>query len=73
MSLIDQPNAEGKTLLYIMTSEDFDEATKLFLDHGANPNVQDANGNSPLHKICSQKDILMVTCILKNNGQLLEK
>ena len=74
MSLIDQPNAEGKTLLHITTSEDFDVATELVLDHGTNPNVQDANGNSPLalHKICRQRDIQMATCVLKKNGQLLK-
>ena len=71
-SSIDQPNAEGKTLLHITTSKGIDKATELLLDHGTNPNVQDANGNSPLHKICRQGDILMATCVLKKNGQLLK-
>ena len=72
MSSIDQPNAEGKTLMHIATSEDLDETTKLLLAREANPNVQDSNGKSPLHKICKQRDIKMATRILKSNGQLLK-
>ena len=32
MSSIDKPNAEGKTLLHISTSEDFDETTEASSD-----------------------------------------
>ena len=71
LNLLDQPNAEGNTLLDITASIDDDEATKMLLDHGASPNVQDSDGNSPLHTICLQKDIQMATCIVKNQGKLL--
>ena len=71
LHLLDQPNAEGNTLLGLTTSMDDDEATEMLLSHGANPNVQDADGNSPLHAICLQKDIQIAKCILKNNGRLL--
>ena len=48
------------------------EATKMLLDHGVNPNVQDANGNSLFHTIYNQRDIQMATHIIKNNGRVLQ-
>ena len=70
-NLLDQPNSDGNTLMHITTNLDDDEATEMLLDHGANSNVQDAEGNSPLHTICSQRDIQTATSILKSNGNLL--
>ena len=71
LHLLDQPNAEGKTLMQITTEMDDDEATIILLRHGANPNVVDSEGNSPLHTLCDQKDVKMATDILKSNGKLL--
>ena len=70
-NLADQPNSNGNTLMHTTTNLDDDEATEMLLDHGANLHVQDAEGNSPLHTICSQRDIQTVTSILKSNGNLL--
>ena len=70
--LLDQPNSEGETVMHIATSMDDDEATRLLLDHGANPNVQDAAGRSPLHIICNQRDIQTATRIINQNGRILE-
>ena len=72
LHLLDEPNAEGNTLMHITTRLNDSESTRQLLEHKANPNVQDANGNSPLHKICRQGDILMATCALEKNGQLLK-
>ena len=74
LHLLDQPNSDGNTIIHLTTSEDDDDATRLLLNHGANPNVQDVDGNSPLHTICSQGDIHMAICILrsKHNGRVLE-
>ena len=72
LNLLDQPNSDGNTVMHITTSMDDDEATQLLLVHGANPNVQDVNGNSPLHTICDQGDIQTATHILENNGGVLE-
>ena len=58
--------------MHITTREDDDEATQLLLDHGANPNVQDPDGNSPLHTICNQRDIQTATWLVKNNGRVLD-
>ena len=74
LSLLDQPNAEGKTLLHITTEMNDDEATTLLLNNGANPNVQDSvqdGGNSPLHTLCNQRDIKTATSVLRSNGKLL--
>ena len=71
MQLLDQPNAKGVTALHLTSRMDDDEATRMLLEHGANPNVQDSDGNSPLHTICDQKDIETATCIIKNHGRIL--
>ena len=67
-NLADQPNSDGNTLMHTTTNLDDDEATEMLLDHGANLNVQDAEGDSPLHAICSQRDIQTVTSILRATG-----
>ena len=72
LNLLDQPNSDGNTVMHITTRMDDDEATQLLLVHGANPNVQDVDGNSPLHTICNQGDIQTATWIIKNNGRVLE-
>ena len=54
LALIDQPNPEGETALHTAANLDDDEATQLLLEAGANPNVVDSEGNTPLHIICSQ-------------------
>ena len=70
--LLDQPNAEGDTLMHITTRLEDIETTRLLLKHRANPNLQDAEGNSPLHTVCHQKDIHTTTVILRHNGRLLQ-
>ena len=72
LHLLDEPNAEGDTLMHVTTKLHDSESTKQLLDHEADPNVQDAEGNSPLHTVCNQKDIHTATLILKNNGRLLQ-
>ena len=72
LHLLDEPNAEGNTLMHITTRLNDSESTRQLLEHKANPNVQDAEGNSPLHTVCHQKDIQTATLILKNNGRLLQ-
>ena len=68
---LDQPNPSGSTPLHVSTSLNYIEATKELLNHGANPNVQDAGGNSPLHTICTKRDIELATCIIEKSGRVL--
>ena len=70
-NLLDRPNPAGSTLLHISSSLNDGETTRLLLKHGADANLQDAEGNSPLHIVCRNKDIQTAICILKKNGTLL--
>ena len=70
--LLDQPNSDGKTVMHIATSKNDGEATRMLLEGGADPNVQDSNGTSPLHTVCNSKDIETATCILEKNGRILK-
>ena len=72
LHLLDQPNAEGDTLMHITTKLNDRESTRQLLEHQASPNIQESEGNSPLHTVCNQKDIHTATLILKNNGRLLQ-
>ena len=71
MNLLDRPNPAGSTLLHVSSSSNEGETTRLLLEHGANPNLQDAEGNSPLHIVCWKGDIKTATAILNKNGKLL--
>ena len=71
MNLLDRPNPAGSTLLHASSTLEDGATTRLLLKHGANPNLQDADGNSPLHIVCGNKDIQTATCILKMKGSLL--
>ena len=70
--VLDQPNPSGRTPLHVSSLLNNGHATQLLLEHGANPNVQDAEGNTPLHTVCEKKDIKSATAILRVNGRLLK-
>ena len=72
LHLLDQPNHDGNTVMHTTARKCDGAVTRLLLEHGANPNVQNSEGNSPLHHICIRKDIQTATCILKKNGRVLE-
>lgn len=46
--LVNQQNAEGETALHIATKLDNSEAVQALLAQGANPQIEDAQGQSPL-------------------------
>ncbi|CAI9731786.1 repeat domain-containing 46-like [Octopus vulgaris] len=39
----------GKTALHLAAIRGYSEIIELLLNHGANPNIKDRNGNTPLH------------------------
>ena len=69
--LWDAPNEQGNTSLHMSTSSGNAEATKMLLGIGANPNVQDAGGDTPLHNACRKKDIEQATDLLEHQAKLL--
>jgi ankyrin repeat protein len=46
--LMNQQNAEGETVLHIAAKLDNAEAVQTLLDHGADPRIEDLQGQSPL-------------------------
>lgn len=71
VNLLDRPNPRGDTLLHVSSERNDGETTRLLLENGANPNLLDAAGNSPLHNVCKNKDIQTAICILQKNGSML--
>ena len=72
VNLLNRPNPAGSTLLHVSSKFDDGETTRLLLEHGADPNLLDADGNSPLHIVCQNKDIQTASCILRNSGSILK-
>ena len=71
LKLLDQPSPDGRTALHLTTEQNDAKTTILLLEAGANPNVKDVQGNSPLHTVCRNKDIQTATYILEKNGRFL--
>lgn len=47
--LVNEPDAEGMTLLHWACDRGHQQAVSLLLDYGADVNLQDAEGQTPLH------------------------
>ena len=74
--LWDTVNEEGETALHLTTSKKHfqPEATRMLLDVGANPNIQNSQGETALHNACSQGAIDEVTSLIeKGAGLVLNK
>ena len=74
--LWDAVNEEGETVLHLTTSKKHfqPEATRMLLDVGANPNIQNSQGETALHNACSQGAIDEVTSLIeKGAGLVLNK
>jgi len=66
-------NFEGKTALYLSMKEDTDrnliyDIVKALLYFGANPNIADENGVTPLHVACSIGVVPLVELLIDNGA-----
>lgn len=64
---IDQTDAKGQSCLHLCASRGFNEIAKVFLRRGANVNLQDLKGYTPLHCACLEKHL--ETCMLLINAK----
>ena len=71
LPLWDAANEKGETCLHVSTSSGNLEATKMLLERGANPNIQNADWKTPLHIACERKDIYQAIELLKHQAKLL--
>ena len=71
MPLWDAPNEQGETSLHMSTSSGNPEATKMLLERGANPDVQNSAGQTPLHEACLRNDVELATELLEHQAKFL--
>ena len=71
MPLWDAPNEQGETSLHMSTSSDNAEATKMLLERGADPDVQNSAGQTPLHEACVRNDVEQATELLEHQAKFL--
>ena len=70
INLLDRPNSDGESPLHVScTIEDNVETTKELVCYGANVNIENSAGNSPLFLACERKDIKTVTLLLQNRAK----
>ena len=71
MPLWDAPNEQGETSLHMSTSSGNAEATNMLLKRGADPDVQNADGQTPLHEACIRNDVEQATELLEHQAKFL--
>ncbi|KFM71953.1 Tyrosine-protein kinase HTK16, partial [Stegodyphus mimosarum] len=62
---LDAKNQEGRTAVHLASIMGFDDILDLLLEVGANPNIRDGSGLSPLHYACQKNQSSTVTVLLK--------
>ncbi|XP_055629469.1 ankyrin repeat domain-containing protein 54-like [Toxorhynchites rutilus septentrionalis] len=55
----------NRSALHIACSRGFTDSVKLLLENGANPNIRDLNGNTPLHLASCTEHIAIIDLLLK--------
>ena len=62
---IEERNFSGQTALHVMVQRDRFECIVALLSRGADPNVVDKSGNSPLHYAAGLGNLLIVQVIVR--------
>ena len=63
--IINSCDSKKRTALHFAAARGSDEIVHILLQHGANPNVKDFNGNSPLHLSACTHHIRVITLLLR--------
>ena len=71
LPLWDKPNEEGNTPLHMSVAYNKPEATNLLLKYGANTNIQDSKGQTPLHVACQQHNIQQATKLIAHRAKMI--
>ena len=71
LPLWDKPNEEGKTPLHLSLAFKKPDATSLLLTFNADTNIQDSQGQTPLHLACQQQDIEQATKLVANKAKMI--
>lgn len=65
---LDQLNSEGTGALHIAVDEDKEEIVKMLLNGGANVNLKDSWGMTPLHYACELQNTRLIQILLESGG-----
>lgn len=68
MSHIDQTDSKGQSCLHLCASRGLNEIAKFFLRRGANVNLQDLRGFTPLHCACIEKHLETCLFLINTKG-----
>lgn len=61
-------NSNGQTSIFYACSKNYVSIAKLLLENGAQVNVQDKFGNTPLHRAASQGHLDIIRLLLSQKG-----
>ena len=68
---ISRKTDDGSTPLHISVCNDNFQASLLLLQEGANPNIKDNLGNTPMHHCCTKNDLKLAEALIAAKGRVL--
>ncbi|MCX7027517.1 MAG: ankyrin repeat domain-containing protein [Spirochaetes bacterium] len=66
---VDAKNNLGEAPLHIAVRKGYVAGARLLLDHQADPNILDGNGNTPLHLVTSSSGLVMTKLLLEKKAK----